>query len=141
MKTKTTSITPFLHSKSKLNFNITLKDSYDKNKQVRALMPNLIHSLDATSLSLLYNTFSKRYKNAQFFSVHDCFGTTSEKVFILKTMLASVYTDLYSEDHYLYKFDRDIFTTLISNTDYKVDIAKRSILLPSGTTYIIHDIE
>jgi len=56
-------------------------------------------------------------------------------------MLASVYTDLYSQDHYLYKFDRDIFTTLISNTDYKVDIAKRSILLPSGTTYIIHDIE
>ena len=49
MKTKTTSITPFLYSKAKLKFNVTLKDKFDNNKQIRALMPNLIHSLDATS--------------------------------------------------------------------------------------------
>ena len=49
MNTKTTSITPFLYSKAKLKFNVTLKDKFDNNKQIRALMPNLIHSLDATS--------------------------------------------------------------------------------------------
>lgn len=58
-------------------------------------MPNLIHSLDASSLSLLYEEFSKIYENCQFFSVHDCFGTLCDKVFVLKTILASVYTNIY----------------------------------------------
>lgn len=61
-------------------------------------MPNLIYSLDGTSLNLLYDQFMVSFpknNNPQFFSVHDCFGTTCDKVFILKTILASVYTDLY----------------------------------------------
>ncbi|BCR34207.1 RNA polymerase, partial (mitochondrion) [Aspergillus udagawae] len=79
-------------------------------KQIRALIPNLIHILDATSLSLLYEKFTSSFKesNPQFFSVYDCFGTTPEKVFVLKIMLASVYTDIYSSDPYLYKFYKNI---------------------------------
>ena len=88
----------------------------------------------------MYNIFSKRYLNTQFYSVHDCFGTTAEKMFLLKTMLASVYTDLYSSDHYLYKFDKYLFDTLKNNTDYNIDYANRTIESPDGGTYIIHDI-
>ena len=63
-------------------------------------MPNLIHSLDATSLSLLFHEFNHVYKQTpQFYSIHDCFGTTCDKVFTLKTILASLYTELYSTDH------------------------------------------
>lgn len=57
LETKSTSITPFMYSKVKLNLKVTIKDKYDKNKQIRALMPNLIHSLDGSSLSLLYEKF------------------------------------------------------------------------------------
>lgn len=98
-----------MHSKIKLNLKVTIKDKFDKNKQVRALMPSLIHSLDATCLSLLYEEFINSFnlKNVtQFFSVHGYFGTTCDKVYIVKTILASVYTDLYSSDPYLYKFDK-----------------------------------
>ena len=53
-------------------------------------MPNLIHTLDATSLSLLYaefiSHFSHEKMHTQFFSIHDCFATTCEKVFVLKTI-------------------------------------------------------
>lgn len=88
IETKSVSIRPFLYSKTKIKIQITDKDKYDKNKQIRALMPNLIHSLDASSLNLLYNKFSEIYKNPQFLAIHDCFGTTLDKVFILKNMLA-----------------------------------------------------
>ncbi len=43
-------------------------------------MPNLIHSLDASSLTLLYNKFTKIYDKPQFLAIHDCFGTTLDKV-------------------------------------------------------------
>ena len=58
-------------------------------------MPNLIHSLNATSLNILYSKFSFVYDNPQFLAIHDCFGTTMDKVYTLKTLLASVYTYLY----------------------------------------------
>ena len=107
-------------------------------------MPNLIHSLDSTSLSLLYEQFihSFNLKHATLFlSVHDCFGTTCEKVFTLKTILASVYTDLYSSDPYLYKFDKYILDHIEANTDNKLDRVNRTVELPSGDKYIIHDVE
>ena len=115
LETKSTTITLFMYSKIKLNLKVTIKDKYDKHKQARALMPNLIHSLDATSLILLYEQFISSFcsKNqTQFFSVHDCFGTTFDKVFIFKTILASVYTDLYSSDPYLHKFNKSILDNI-----------------------------
>jgi DNA-directed RNA polymerase len=108
LETKSTTITPFMYSKAKLNLKVTIKKKFDKNKQIRSLMPNLIHSLDASSLSLLYEKFNYSYNgDVQFFSVHDCFGTTCDKVFLLKTILASVYTDIYSTDPYLLEFDKN----------------------------------
>ena len=35
MQTKTTTITPFVYSKIKLNLKVTSKDKFDKNKQIR----------------------------------------------------------------------------------------------------------
>ena len=46
-----------MFSKMKLNIRLTIRDSYDGKTQVRAIMPNLIHSLDGTCLSLLYEQF------------------------------------------------------------------------------------
>lgn len=134
-----------MSSKIKLNLKVTIKDKYDKHKQIRALMPNLIHSLDGSSLSLLYEQFRNSYKlpqaqKIQFFSVHDCFGTTCDKVSNLKIILASVYTDLYSSDPYLYKFDNFILDSIENNTEYKLNREERILYLPNGK-YYINDVE
>lgn len=143
LETKSASITPFMYSKIKLNLKVTVKDKFDFNKQIRALMPNLIHSLDATSLNLLYKQFIKSFfskNDTQFFFVHDCFATTCDKVSILKTILASFYTDLYSSDPYLHKFDKSIFDNIKNNTDGILDGANITVFLPKGK-YTIYDVE
>lgn len=48
-----TTLKPFMFSKSKLKLTVSIKDKFHVNKQTRSLMPNLIHSLDATSICLL----------------------------------------------------------------------------------------
>lgn len=138
---KSTSIKPFQFSKTKINLRVAIKDKFDVKRQTISLMPNLIHSLDATSLSLLYSKFIEHYgSDSQFFSVHDCFGTTCDKVLILKTILASVYTDIYSTEPYLINFDKDILDTIETSTDYKVDRNKRIVYSPNREL-ILHDIE
>jgi len=42
-------------------------------------MPNLIHSLKASSIALLYNLLAKCGK-ANIYTVYDCFAVTADKV-------------------------------------------------------------
>ncbi len=101
---------------SVINLSQTVKGMMRVQKQTTALMPNLIHSLDATSMTLLYNEFSKIYsENTNLYTVHDCFATTSEKIETLMTILRSVYTKLYSKEPYLREFDRGIIETIKAN--------------------------
>lgn len=143
LETKSTSIRPFEHSKAKINIQVVNRNVLDKGKQIRALMPNLIHSLDASTLSLLYNKFSKIYDKPQFLAIHDCFGTTLDKVSNLKTLLASVYMDLYSNDPYLDEFDKNILN-LIEKSGKTIDKEKRTVEITINgdvKQYELHSIE
>jgi DNA-directed RNA polymerase len=86
----------------------------NKNKQIRALMPNLIHSLDATSLFLIIDKFyhEDSSKRINFFSIHDCFAVTSNNISSLIKMMNLVYIKIYSEDTYLKRFDEGIINSI-----------------------------
>ena len=72
-------------------------------------MPNLIHSLDGTSIALLYNDFKDI---GSIYTIHDCFAVTAENILKLISMLKFVYLKLYSEEDYLLKFDKLIRLTI-----------------------------
>lgn len=103
------------YTKNILNLGIIDKTKFNVNKQKIALMPNLVHSLDAASLSLVIVNFLIVLENENFFSVHDCFATTCNKIKILTDILKGAYCALYTESKYLLKFD-DYFRTSIINT-------------------------
>jgi DNA-directed RNA polymerase len=63
-------------------------------------MPNLIHSLDANTLIMLRYEFSKLHSDYNsFYSVHDCFAVTADKVRDLIILIRSIYTKLYIEEN------------------------------------------
>ena len=78
-------------------------------------MPNLIHSLDATSLMLLCEKFMSMYKIVSIYTIHDCFFTTCDKVNNLLIILRSVYTKLYYEEPCLRNFDKCIINNILSS--------------------------
>lgn len=122
-----------------MNLKVSSKDKLDHNQQIRALMPNLIHSLDAYSMTELYYLFSSKFCNSQFYSVHHCFGTTTDKVEGLKALLVYVYVDLYSEDNYLSKFDRGILSYIEDNTNCKIE--DRTVIIDENNKYELFDIK
>jgi len=78
-------------------------------------MPNLVHSLDAATLSLLIDIFFKKIITNNFYSVHDCFAVTCNKVSYLTDILKAVYVDLYSKEPYLKKLDNSILNHIKIN--------------------------
>jgi DNA-dependent RNA polymerase len=119
MKKYTKNIKPFKNLKTALSLTITDNIKIDTRKQKTALMPNLIHSLDASALFLLYNSFYKTVfketHNVNFYSVHDCYGVTAKYVDTLISILKTIYIELYSDSLYLQKFDEDIIKMILSS--------------------------
>lgn len=143
-------IEPFSYLNNSLTLTITDKVKIDKNKQITALMPNLVHSLDATTLSLLYNSFYHSIDdNVNFYSVHDCYGVTAKHVDLLINLLRAVYVDLYSQKGYIQKFDSYIIETIISSygeescryeaNSRTIYIDKKKIKLPNVENIIFSD--
>ena len=85
----------------------------NRRKQIRALMPNLIHSLDAASLCLIVDMFSQDKSNKiNFFAIHDCFAVTGNNVINLIKFIKLVYINLYSDNSYLEIFDQSIINSI-----------------------------
>lgn len=112
VESDTIQIKPFKFSKTVFNLNKP-KKVINKIKQNRALFPNLIHSLDASSLALLVDSFYNFEKNVlienvNFYAIHDCFATTANNMVNLINLLKAVYIQTYTEESFLIKFDKDI---------------------------------
>jgi DNA-directed RNA polymerase len=106
--TKKIKLKPFLYTKNLLNLTVKEKKKSNELKQKIALMPNLVHSLDAATLCLLVNNYfadksSDEPKN--FYSIHDCFVVPCNKVSNIDKLLKLAYATLYSSNHYLIEFN------------------------------------
>ena len=77
---KTLKVKPFVYQKNLVNLTVLNKNQFNKNKQKIALMPNLVHSLDAASLCLVIVNYFKENDNINFYSIHDCFAVPCNKV-------------------------------------------------------------
>jgi DNA-directed RNA polymerase len=111
---------------------------------MNALMPNLIHSLDAYTLMKLINLLINQYPDISFYSVHDCFAVTADKISDLLTVIRSVYTLLYSDSKYILNFDHGVINKIkdMYNDQINFDTDTRTFTLVNSTKkYPIPDID
>lgn len=97
-------------------------DKINISKNSIALMPNLIHSLDANSLLLLINSlYNLNSFSNNFTSVHDCFGTSIKDIVILKYTLTSLYIDIYNNGSFIDDFHNQFLKTLSNFSNCSID--------------------
>jgi len=133
LKEKDYKIAAFTFTKTRYTFRQYLPSKeagYDYKKQLRAIRPNLIHSLDASVIALLY----KSLQGIDLYTVHDCFAVTADNVPILIKDLQHAYIEIYVSNNYLLQFDTYLRTTIYNQCGEKVlkDTKANTINIPNG---------
>jgi DNA-directed RNA polymerase len=98
-------------------------------------MPNLVHSLDAASLSLLIDNFIKVDKNRNFYSIHDCFAVTCNNVNLIYELLKLSYYNIYCTQNFLINFDnkfKELIITQFGKDSYSEETRTFSIIREDG---------
>jgi DNA-directed RNA polymerase len=102
-----------------LKLEIANKAEFNTRKQSRAFMPNLIHSLDASSLALLIDFYFKD-GNINFFSIHDCFAVPCNNVTKIISFLKLSYWNIYTKEPFLKTFHDKFVENLKTNLKIEV---------------------
>lgn len=97
---------------STFSFKTIIKDEFDRVKQRNAIMPNLIHSLDASSIALLNEFLSKNTDRVDIYTIHDCFAVTANNIDTWIKQLKNVYLYIYTGHEYLINLDTHIKNTI-----------------------------
>lgn len=132
-------VKPFTYTKNLLNLTVAIKDKYNESKQRVALMPNLVHSLDGASLSLIIENYFKVDANNNFFSVHDCFAVPCNKAQLLLNLIKSAYCILYTNHKYLLSFDANFINSIqiyYGKENVSLDIDKEKLTVLTNEGYI-----
>lgn len=107
----------------------------DKNKQKNAIIPNVIHTLDASHLYEIILEGIK--KNINVISIHDCFGTHPNNMGNIHHIVRKTFILQYSDHDFLNNF-RNKIVDMIKLYDYEVIEENNSTkLIYQNKEYII----
>jgi hypothetical protein len=77
-------------------------DQYSYTDIKKGLMPNFIHSLDASNIHLLIKNIKQLdIKSLNLYTIHDCFATDAKNMAILELLVKKSFVDLYLSKNYL----------------------------------------
>lgn len=121
---------------------------YNTIKMRRSFMPNLIHSLDAANIHLLFRKVKNENININsIYTIHDCFATTANKMYELEQLIKYTFLDIYFTDgNYLEKMHNHIIDQikaysgneiLEENGEQYIQINKKIIKIPNIPTQFI----
>lgn len=133
MKLKDVRIKPLNYSNYTFKLKVADINKLDRDKQIRAFMPNLIHSLDSATLVMLINNYFLQnecdceYKNI--YAIHDCFAVTSKNVDFIMNNLKMIYISLYADKGYLLKLNSEIINHIKNHIGNDFDEEKLIINL------------
>jgi DNA-directed RNA polymerase, mitochondrial len=119
----------------------SVTDKVDSKKQVNSIIPNIIHSLDASHLINIINTGLQNVELPYVLTIHDCFGTHPNNIEQLKNLVILEFVKLYADENFLKKYHDRIKQNLNDNhfQVLKNENGKEYIVIKK-TSYIIPEL-
>ena len=130
-KSKETKISLTLAGKTKKLVLRDMTTDLDTRKQNNSIIPNVIHSLDASHVANIINNTVDNPNDFPIITIHDCFGTHPNNMNKLEEIVKLEFVALYASESFLKKFhDRN----LQSIEDYGFKIERDELL---GQDFVI----
>ena len=106
----------------------------NKQKIQRSFMPNLIHSLDAANIHLLFKNMQKeKEKINSIYTIHDCFATTANQMFYLEYLIKLSFIQIYfSDGNYIEKMHNHIVEQIKSYAGDNFIISENNFVTTKG---------
>jgi DNA-directed RNA polymerase len=89
-------------------------DTIKKRSQQTAFMPNLIHSLDGSTITLLVkNLINLNVDNL--YTIHDCFASTADNISLINELVRESFCQIYAEESYLFNLHMFFIRYILDN--------------------------
>lgn len=105
----------------------------NKDKQVKAFIPNYIHSFDGSHIILLVKRLVKVY-DMDIITIHDCFGVGANHAELLAEIVKECFIAMYVDRKCIEKFHNHILTTI--KLHYIVE-GNKNVIDKEGNTWTI----
>lgn len=123
LKSKINKISISMGSKNKTLVLREFEDEINNRKQIQAIIPNIIHSLDANHLIKIINSVNRGQEGARYnknylkyiIPVHVCFGTHPNQLGLLEEIVKREFIWIYSNVKFLVKFHNKIIKNIKDN--------------------------
>jgi len=94
------------------------------------LMPNFIHSLDASNIQLLVKYIKiLNIENINLYTIHDCFASDYKNMFLIELLVKKSFADLYFKINYL----ELIHNSFLQQIQEHVDIFEEEVKIEANT--------
>ena len=131
-QSKETKISLTLAGKTKKLVIRDMTTLLDPRKQNNSIIPNVIHSLDASHVANIINNTVDNTNDFPIITIHDCFGTHPNNMNKLEEIVKLEFVALYASESFLTKFHK---RNLQSIEDYGFKIERDELL---GQDYVIY---
>jgi len=117
------------------------KDKMDLRKQNNAIVPNLVHSFDASNISLLVKNLTDDFNpmhKINLLTIHDCFATNANDVDFMILQVKLAFLELYSDESFITSYHNFILD-YIKKTGNIIINKTSSDPDNSGKEYVVTD--
>lgn len=105
--------TSILNYKKSISLKIPNINKISLIKQNQAIIPNIIHSLDASNVSLLANKLIINNDKVNLLTIHDCFATNANNIPLLSLLIKKSFLEIYNDKNYLEDYNSFVLNYLI----------------------------
>jgi len=107
-------VTNILGRRRSISINKPLKDKPSLRRQNQSIIPNIIHSLDATHVTKIVLNFLNKYDTFNLLTIHDCFATNANFIDELNYFIRVSFLKLYTDKEFIVDYHNSILNHLKS---------------------------
>jgi DNA-directed RNA polymerase len=106
-----------------------IKEETDLRKKNNAIIPNIVHSFDASNIALLVKGLTEEFKAINLITIHDCFATNANEVELMVLQVKLAFLLLYTQQSFVKSYHQFILEYIRKTGNIIVKSEKNSTII------------